>query len=935
MNGAGLPPYGDPWGRRQILKMMAAGMALGSVSGCDGDSDALVPAVLPATDMVPGVPGFYSSSFVVGGYAEGILVAHRDGRPVKVEGNPKHPASLGATDVFAQAMLLGFYDPDRARGPQFARRPAGWSQFVVALDRWRSHLAETRGEGFRILTGTVTSPTLAAQIAHLRADYPGLRWHQWEAVSRDTVRAGAQLAYGRHADLVARLDKVDVLLALDSDLLSSAPGHLAYARAFAKRRNPARSPHMSRVYAVESTPTLTGMAADHRFVVSPADMRVVLAGLAAVILRNEAVPDGAPPWLDGVAADLKAHRGAALLHVGPDQPAEAHALVHALNEALEGRGNTYDLLPTAEEAALDQHASLAELVRDMQAGTVDTLLILGCNPAFTAPADLGFEEAMKRVAFSVNLADEPNETSAAATWHIPEAHPFEAWGDARAFDGSATIQQAQSLPLYGGRSAHEMLALFGGDYYPDGHTLMRRAWHERLAGDQAWRQALIDGVVEGTASAPIGDALRRNAGTLLPPAPASGQVTVLFRPDPHLLDGRFANNAWLQELPRPLTKLVWDNPLLIPPALADRLGIAKGDKVALTVGDRRIETAAWILHGQAGDCVTALFGFGRRRTGSVGEGAGFDYFRLRGSDGQSQAAATLEKIPGHYPLASTDRRGLLTEEERELARQSTLAAFLADSQVLKRPGSDDSSAPTLYGQPPARSADTAWGMSIDLNACIGCNACVIACQAENNIPVVGKEQVALEREMHWLRIDLDEGDVFQPVLCMQCEEAPCEVVCPVEATVHDAEGLNAMVYNRCIGTRFCANNCPYKVRRFNYLAFSAEEKRPAQSRNPDVTVRGRGVMEKCTFCVQRIAAARIQADIENRPIRDGELQTACQAACPTQAFTFGNIRDSASEVSRRKASPLSYAMLGDLNTRPRVTYEGRIRNPSGDVEERG
>jgi molybdopterin-containing oxidoreductase family iron-sulfur binding subunit len=925
---SGVPPFGDPWDRRQILKMMAAGMALGGVSGCDGEADSLVPAVLPATDMVPGVSGFYSSASVTGGYAEGVLVEHRDGRPVKIGGNPKHPASLGATDVFAQAMLLGFYDPDRARGPAVKNRPAGLSHFMTALDRQRQHLAESRGAGFRILTGTVTSPTLASQIAQLRAAYPGLRWHQWDAVSRDPVRAGAQLAYGRPVEMLVRLENARVTLAIDSDLLSSAPGHLAYARAFAERRNPARAPQMSRLYAIESLPTLTGMAADHRFTAAPSEMSAIMAGLAAIILRNEAAPDGAPPWLPGLAADLKAHRGEALIHAGPDQPAETHALVHALNEALEGRGRSYDLLSSNEAAPMDQHASLSELVRDMERGAVDTLLILGGNPAFTAPAELGFEAALGKVAFSVNLADEPNETSAAATWHIPEAHPFEAWGDARAFDGSATIMQAQALPLYGGLSPHEMLAIFAGDYNPDGFSMLRRAWQSRLAGDQAWRRALTDGVVEGTASSPIGDGLRPAARTVLPPSAPSGAVTVLFRPDPHLLDGRFANNAWLQELPRPLTKLVWDNPLLIPPALAEKLGLAKGDKVALTVAGRRMETPVWILPGLADDCVVAQFGFGRRRTGSVGEGAGFDYFRVRGTDGLSQSAASLEKIPGHHVLASTDRRGLLTDEERELARQSTLAAFIADAQVLKRPGPADTS---LYDKPPPRSAETAWGMSIDLNACIGCNACIIACQAENNIPVVGKEQVVLEREMQWLRVDLDEGGVFQPVLCMQCEEAPCEVVCPVGATVHDEEGLNAMVYNRCIGTRFCSNNCPYKVRRFNFMAYAAEEKRPAQSRNPEVTVRARGVMEKCTFCVQRIAAARIQADIENRPIRDGELKTACQSACPTQAFTFGNIRDAEAEVSRRKASPLTYSMLGELNTRPRVTYETRIRNLASDI----
>ena len=919
MSGAPIPPFGEPWDRRQILKIMAAGMTLGGVSGCDSHGDVLMPAVVAAPGIVPGIPNFYSSASVIGGYAEGALGKHRDGRPIKVEGNPNHPASLGATDIFAQAMLLDFYDPDRAHGPITAGRPSGWAHFLAALKR-----QQIRGERFRILTGTVTSPSLAAQIEHLRSVYPGLRWHQWEAVSRDSVRGGAQIAYGRAVEMVPHLAKADVILAIDSDLLSSAPGHLAFARAFAGRRNPAQTGKMSRIYAVESTPTLTGLAADHRFSVGPADLHAALTGLAGAILRNETVPDRLP-WLAAVVNDLKTHRGSALLQIGPDQPPEAHALVHAINEALGGRGRLYDLLPSAEAEPIDQTASLAELVRDMDAGNVDTLLILDGNPAFTAPADLGFKEALKRVAFSVNLAAAPDETSAVATWHIPKTHPFEAWDDARAFDGSLTLIQPQSLPLHGGKSAHEMLALFAGDDAPDGKALLQKGWQ-----DPAWHKALMTGVVEGTASKPIGDSLRNVAAL---PAPPEAPITVLFRPDPQILDGRFANNAWLQELPRPLTKLTWDNPLLIPPGLAKKLGLENGDRVALTANGGKVEVPVWVQPGQSEDVVTALFGYGRHRSGTVGEGAGFDFYPLRHAGALVQAAASLEKIPGRFPLATTEHHALIDEEDHELARTATLAAFVANRNVVQTPKMPAKASLYAGDQPPS-SADTAWGMSIDMNACIGCNACVSACQAENNIPVVGKDQVMREREMHWLRIDRYYESGFQPVLCMQCEEAPCEVVCPVGATVHDSEGLNGMVYNRCIGTRFCSNNCPYKVRRFNYLAYSREEKRIPESRNPEVSVRARGVMEKCTFCVQRIAEARIQADIENRPVRDGEIKTACQSACPTQAFTFGNIRDPESEVSKRKASPLSYAMLGDLNTRPRVTYEGRIVNESPDLKER-
>jgi molybdopterin-containing oxidoreductase family iron-sulfur binding subunit len=873
--------------RRDMLKLLAAGAAAG-LAGCEKRVDILTAAVKAPPGIVPAVPDYYSSASLLNGYAAGLLVKHQDGRPVKVEGNPAHPASLGATDIFAQSMILSFYDPARDRAPSRDRQPAGWSRF-------KAEILSRKGKGLRVLSGASTSPSLAAQIAAI-----GARWHRWEAVSRDSVREGSLLAFGRPVDSLPDLSKADIIFAIDSDLLSSAPGHLRFARDFAARRNPTRTQKMSRLYAVESTLSLTGGVADHRFVAGPREIHAVLMGLAAVLLRNEPMPDAAPPWLAGVIADLKAHLGRALVHIGPDQPPEAHALVHAVNDRLDAPVKT---LPTAQEPA----ESIVELVEDMQAGKVETLLILDGNPVFTAPADLDFKSALEKVPFSVSLSVDFDETGAKTTWWVPAAHPFEAWSDARAFDGMVSLIQPQAMPMFGGRSASEVLALFAGEEKPDGQALLRHFWRDRLS-EVAWREALTEGVVEGSAAQPVELTAR---APVMPPAP-SALLTILFRPEPHLWDGRFAGNGWLQELPRPFTKLTWDNPLLIAPGLARQQGLANGDMVK--IGE--MEAPVWIQPGQAEDCVVALFGGGRG-------GAGFDYYPLRG---QSQPAS-LEKTGKRFDLAATEHHTPIAGQGEDLAKQATLAAFMADPTVLR----GDDPTPSLYTPPPR--SETAWGMSIDLNACIGCNACVIACQAENNIPVVGKDQVLHQREMHWLRIDryysgeADSPDIaWQPVLCMHCEEAPCEVVCPVGATVHDAEGLNVMVYNRCVGTRFCSNNCPYKVRRFNYLAYSTEEARTPESRNPEVSVRSRGVMEKCTFCLQKIAAARIQADIENRPIKDGEVKTACQSACPTQAFTFGDIHDLESQVAQRKSSPLTYRLLGELNTRPRVTYEGKIRN---------
>jgi Fe-S-cluster-containing dehydrogenase component len=778
---------------------------------------------------------------------------------------------------------------------------------------------------------------------------------------------------------------------------------------------------MNRIYAIEPTPTLVGTVADHRFIVEPRELPGVVTAIAAAVLQGVAAPastsqpspgsSSAPSrpsdlsgWVARVAADLLAHPGHVFVHVGPDQPPEVHALAHAMNEKLGARGSTFDLLEPVAHSPEDQGASLRDLVADMRAGKVTALLIIDSNPVFAAPGALGFAEALQRVGFSVALAPTPDETFSVATWAIPMTHPWETWGDARAYDGTATVLQPQAMPLYGGISAPQMLALFDDstaqetlvDGLPDTMQLVQTTWKQRFETDfpSRWHDALANGVVQGTAAGAATPTLRGEAligiaaqiatsgvrtadaaateNTARAPSaadtltPASQlPLTILFRPDPHIWDGRYANNAWLQELPRPLTKLTWDNPLLISPALARKANLRNGDQVRLAIADVSVLAPVWILPGQAADCVVAPLGFGRRHAGDVAEGSGFDYYPLVGQQG----TPTLEKTGQRVALASTDHHNLIFNAAGDLIKHGTLAAYREDPGFLRavEPGSRKPNPQELRSRAPdpkeahLREADpqapdpkapnaelyrwqpegpAAWAMSIDLNACIGCNACVVACQSENNIPVVGKEQVIHEREMHWLRIDRywegqpdDPHTYFQPILCMHCEQAPCETVCPVGATVHDSEGLNVMIYNRCVGTRFCSNNCPYKVRRFNYYGYAKEERRPLEARNPDVSVRARGVMEKCTFCIQRIAEARIAADKENRPV--GTVTTACQGACPTQAITFGNLRDPSSAIAKRKQSPLDYALLVEQNTHPRVTYEARIHNPAPGRGDKG
>ncbi len=922
-----------PQDRRRALKLIAASLALAGLGGCgDGaPSGHLIPAAQQPPQIVPGLPNFYSTANVVAGYASGVVVKHFMGRPIKVEGNPKHPASLGATDVFAQAQVLDFYDSSRAWAILKGGAPFDARMLSAALTHQREFWSLGRGDGLVILTGVVRSPSFIAQMTRLLQAYPQARWLQWDPIGRANLRRGAELAFGQALDCAPRLDNADVILAIDSDLLSAAPGHLRFAHDFAARRNPTRIAKMNRLYAIEASPTLTGAAADHRFIAGPRDIDQIVVALAADIFGREG-PVG-PEWLSEVAADLKANMGRALIHVGPQQSAQTHGLVHAINIALGARGATLDFLAPPAAPAHETPTTLQALADDMRSGKTTSLIVIDSDPVYAAGGDVDFAQAMEKLVFSLALAQTPNQTTRVSAWAAPMTHPWETWSDARAYDGTATIMQPQALPLYGAMDALEFIARIAGASTPKNYDLVRETWEDSFGADfdATWRQSLADGVAANSAAAKVEANLRSDAQNLQPPPAAPGAaITVAFAPDPHILDGRFANNAWLQEMPRPLTKLTWDNPLLISPQMGERLQLKNGDIARLSIGKAGAEAPIYIMPGLAENHVVALLGYGRKVIGEVGRDVGVDFFPLTGRGNSAQ----LQKLNGRVELASTDHHNLIFNNSSNYARSRTLEDF--DAAQANTPSTDETEA-SLYRWKPEGPA--AWGMSVDLGACIGCNACAVACQAENNVPVVGKDEVLRQREMHWLRIDRyydgaaqEPRFMFQPVMCQHCEEAPCEPVCPVGATVHDSEGLNLMVYNRCIGTRFCSNNCPYKVRRFNYFAFADEELRAPQSRNPEVTVRARGVMEKCTFCLQRIAEARIVADREDRPV--GEVVTACQAACPTKAISFGNLASKDSDTAQRKKSPLSYALLAEQNTNPRVTYEEKIRNLNPNLEAR-
>ncbi len=974
----GASEWVDSVSRRGFLKVMGASMALAGMTGCVRlPLEPIVPYVRQPEDVIPGRPQFYATAMTLGGYASPLLVESHLGRPTKIEGNDRHPATLGGTDIFAQAHILGMYDPDRSQSVVSMGDQRSWQSFLTAIRGPLTAQKALQGAGIRILTPTISSPTLADQLRGFLKIYPQAKWHVYEPVNRDNALEGAKLAFGQPVETIYDFEKADVIVSLDADFLYAGfPGNVRYIRDFAKRRNPPNvapndmlvdrvdgRPGMNRLYVIESTPTTTGAKADHRIPVRALDIENFARGLSSMLsmsLNGGGALAGLDPshswsadqraFAGTLVQDLASRRGANLVVAGDHQPPAVHAVAHAMNQALGNAGKTVFYADSIDANAINQNESLRELVSNIHDGEVDMLVILGGNPAYDAPADFDFRGALKNgnIPLRAHFGLYQNETAELCQWHINQAHELESWSDARAYDGTVSIIQPLIAPLYNGKSAHEFVALLSGQSDATGYDLVRAYWQKQHSGgdfEAFWRKSLHDGWIEGTTFEPRSISLKTSN---IPGFGAiDNAIELNIRRDPTIYDGQFSNNGWLQELPKPMTKLTWDNAVLIGPKMAERLQIQTKDVVELELNGKKVTGAVWIQAGHPDNSATIFLGYGRKRAGRVGTAQGFDAYALRTSAAPWIATGLqIRKTGDTYNLASTQGYQSMDTPDgahRPLVRETTLEEYRKEPDFAK----EEEPAPglTLYKPYPYAEEAYAWGMTIDLNACVGCNNCMVACQSENNIAVVGHEQTLLGRHMHWIRVDAYyQGDrdnpkaFFQPVPCQQCEDAPCEVVCPVGATNHSSEGLNDMVYNRCVGTRYCSNNCPYKVRRFNFLLFQDwETPQYKMMRNPDVSVRSRGVMEKCTYCIQRINEHKIDAETasvrEGKQIKVGdELQTACQQSCPAGAIVFGNINDPNSRVSKLKAQARNYSLLAELNTRPRTTYLAEIRNPNPELK---
>jgi molybdopterin-containing oxidoreductase family iron-sulfur binding subunit len=991
--------------RRGLLGAMASTFALLGAEGCRRPVERIVPYTRMPEDVIPGVPSHYSTVLQRRGDAVGIVVESHEGRPTKVEGNPDHPSSSGAADLLTQASILDLYDPERSTTPLKSGQPAAWADFESALASKLAGYDADQGARLRLLMPPTISPTVLRMRAALAQRFPKARVHVWSATADSHAREGSRIAYGSTFNTVFGYERAKVIVSLDSDFLQTETGALRAGRMFAASRrlrsgSMRDTAAMSRLYVVEPSPTTTGANADHRLKLPANQIERYGYALAAALIRQNlplgeledlitrtADSAGIPPkWLDAVAKDLAGNRGRAFVVVGSRQPARLHALGHAINIALGAIGAAALLAPVADADELDAAADIKALTDAIEQNQVDGLVMLGGNPVYDAPADVGFAEKLAKVPFSVHASLFVDETSAKCTWHVPRTHEYEAWGDARALDQTLSVQQPLIAPLFGGRSDIELLALMSRTE-TSGYDAVRTTARAVLASSRNltecgpfadgkmqcrdgagnlvelhetetephWRRSLATGTLERSHGfAPqvlrprdIADAIEKRPRS----TPPAGAIEVTFAPCPKMEDGRHANNTWLQEMPDPVTKIVWDNAAIVSPATAAALGLKSKDVVQIAVGQRSIKIGVWVVPGQADGSIALTLGWGRASAGRIGNGRGFDVYPLRTTDALGfQVGAQVSKTSDDpYFFAQTQEHN--STEHRPIAHEATLAEYREKNNFAELQAPPPRSLPLWNQQDYSKGHQ--WGMVIDLNACTGCSACVIACTAENNVPVVGKTEVWRGREMHWIRIDRywvedakigasaeNPATIYEPVMCVHCEEAPCENVCPVNATTHGPEGLNEMAYNRCIGTRYCGNNCPYKVRRFNYLNWHNDSvwketgglpETLQMQQNPNVTVRFRGVMEKCTYCVQRIQSTKIRAKRELRPVRDREIQTACQQTCPADAITFGDLNDSNSMVSRLSRIDRRFGLLEELGTRPRTTYLGKVRNPNPEM----
>jgi len=949
----------DPVSRRSFLKVMGAGVGLAGMQACRRPVEKILPYSKTPEDLIPGVPQHYATTFSVGTDVFGVIVESHEGRPTKVEGNPDHPFSFGASDAFAQASVLDLYDPDRQTTPKHKGLAQTWEQFAVVAKKLSANYHANEGAGLAIISETITSPTLAALRADLMKAMPKALWVSYDPINEDNSLGGAQLAFGQSLRPLYDYSKADVVVSIGADFMGTDPGHLRAVREFAQKRN-VKNKQMNRLYAIESTFSLTGSNADHRLRLQSKQLFSFVQALAheLFVVQNLETPaginsselqqslvhaDGRPfsknkPWIAALAKDLMKHRGSSLVVVGEAQPLAAHALAHVINDALKNVGTTVQYFAVPEAQATLQSEQLKMLATALDKKAIETLIILGGNPAYNLPADIRFKESVEKIAHTIHLSGAYDETSALSEWHLPRAHALEAWGDAVARDGTRSIVQPLIEPLYDGKSDIELISWLLRGEFSNGYKLVRNTWQIPLDFEKYWRNLLYAGLDTKSAGSPVKPTFSAKAIETFrrPLIKESNDLEINFLPSAQTYDGRYANVPWLQELPEPMTKLTWDNVFLVSPRTAKELHLASEDVVRVSLRGHAIEAPVWVQPGQADHTLSIALGYGRTHAGYTGNRVGVDVYPLRFSNALwFDSGVTLTKTIKTYPLSATQDHHSM--EGRPIVREATLEEFFKEPTFAEE----------MVEHPPLLSLykehdyskGHQWGMTIDLNTCVGCNGCMVACQAENNIPTVGKEQVANGREMHWLRMDRyftgdvdDPQTVHQPVACQQCENAPCEQVCPVAATAHSPEGLNDMAYNRCVGTRYCSNNCPFKVRRFNFLAWHNDEPEThAMQHNPNVTVRMRGVMEKCTYCVQRINSAKITAKVQGKPLVDGDIKTACQQACPANAIVFGDINDHQSRVTELKKSPRRYEMLAELNIKPRTSFLAKIRNPNPEL----
>ena len=968
----GAPASEAPQGvsRRTMLTLMGASLSLAGLTACRRPVEKIVPYVTAPEDLLPGVPRHYATTMPFGRSAYGLVVESHEGRPTKIEGNELHPSTLGASSPWIQAAILDLYDPDRSQRVQRAGEAATWDEFEQTWAGLAETFAGNGGQGLAVLTEPFASPTLRRMVDLFRERYPNARFVSYQPISEESANEGCEQLFGQVYEVRSRLDRAAVVLALDSDFLMTDPEAVRHAMEFAEGRR-IRGEHgsMSRLWSVESALTVTGSNADQRLRLRPGQMAGFL-GLLAGELESRGLALSLPTagfhaidgvqksWVEALAQDLLEHRGKSIILAGQGQPAAVHAAATLLNSALGNLGQTITL-HRSDEQGRSSRSGLGDLATAMRDGEVSALFVLGGNPLYDAPADFEFAGALEAVEHSFHLSSHVNETSDACTWQLPHAQFLESWGDARAQGGALSVTQPLIRPLFGGRSSLELMTLLATGETGSAYEQLRETWREYLGSgsfEMNWQRLLHAGVLQNTDGrdevrppVPAPDQARRVFAELAKVSPSEGAeaLDLIFRPSATLYDGRYANNGWLQELPDPVTKITWDNAALLSPATAHSLGVQHEQIVRIEYEGREIQLPVWVVPGQADGTVVLDLGHGRTKAGRVGNGQGFDAYRLRISAEPGYGRwARVQPTGETYAISETQHHNEmdeLGESERDgripmLIRETTLAEFSRNPEFVADQEVEHPPLVSLWKEHSYEEGKQ-WGMSIDLNACIGCGTCTIACQSENNIPVVGKTEVGNGREMAWIRVDRyfsgsseQPEAVFQPVPCMHCENAPCEQVCPVGATTHDSEGLNTMVYNRCIGTRYCANNCPYKVRRFNFFNFTKDTPEVRKMvNNPDVTVRSRGVMEKCSFCLQRINRARVEAKLAGREMRDGDVTTACEQACPTRAIRFGDIRDAESRVTRDKADPRDYVLLGELNNKPRVSYMGKLRNPHPDL----